>query len=202
MYTITDESVEVLDEDSSGLSGGIVDLNSNNCTCIANSHGVECVCIHVARLANAFVATSVETDTDSGLVLKNENVPNVKDCKTMIGDLYIWSQSSSYKENPSLRDALKKVHKMALSSFTKKHAKKRKITVLHPHRRRIRAKLLQNEVCTKSPVLETKSSVALRDTGRTTKFVSFKPKSGCIQSRTKYHKRMKLPKSTKKDTQL
>lgn len=191
LYTVAADSVEVIDADG---NGGIVDINTQKCTCVANSHGVDCVCLIVARLTGACEKPTENIhhvqESDGDL-----HVPEEKDCATLIEDLYLWSKSSSYQNNPDLRNALKRAHTMAFGSFVnKKRANKRKITALHSYRKKINAaKHLQHKnrpdkaPCTKLTTQNPqKESIHVH---------SFKRKGGCIQSRTKYHKRMKLPES-------
>ena len=170
-----------------------MEISTQRCTCKANSHGIECVCLSVAQLIGALPSSSanVETSTADG----EEKCQPTPDCKTLIEELHQWCQTSTYVDNPDLKHILQQAHRVAFGSFRKKRRCRNKIAVLHPYRKKMVAakKLIQQtqrNYTQKVPhILE----------GRV-KHESFKRKGGCIQSRTKYHKRMKLPSNTKSNT--
>ena len=196
MYTVTEDTVEVMDENG---NGGIVEIVTKKCMCIANSHGVDCVCLIVASLAGALSTDQQDVDEQQPdhITLSVEE-PNARerkvDSESLIEELYHWSKGPSFKESNDLQNSLLKAHLVAFGSFSKRRNRS-KITPLHPYRKKINAakRILQtkqshvNEVTTASTVQKKRSVTSDHC------MESFKRKGGCIQSRSKYHKRMKLP---------
>lgn len=187
LYSVTADTVELLDDD---YSSGTVELSTQRCTCKANSHGVVCVCLSVAQLIDVLPHPSV--DAESSSTDAAENVIPAPDCKTLIEELHHWCQGPSYEDNSALKNILQQAHRVAFGSFRRKTHRRNKISVLHPYRKKILA--------AKKQVIQTHSrsaQMAGHSSKNTMKCQPFKRKGGSIQSRTKYHKRMKLPSSTK-----
>lgn len=194
LYAVTADTVEILDD---GDGGNNVEISTQRCTCKANSHGVMCVCLYVAQMIGALPSPSVSASADTEDTLPtadtegNENLPT-QDCKTLIEELHHWCQGPSYVDSSDLKPILQQAHRVAFGSFKKKRRQQKKIAVLHPYRKKI--------VAAKKLIKQTHKNPTQKNghiPNGTVKCESFKRKSGCVQSRTKYHKRMKLPSNTK-----
>ncbi|XP_058883855.1 uncharacterized protein LOC117420482 isoform X2 [Acipenser ruthenus] len=117
-------------------SFGVVHVQNQQCTCLANSLGEICVCLRLSELIGTQNPNQEVTDCFVNTTANCQSHNKQLCLKKMISDLKEWCDSSDYKESPELNAVVKRAHQLAFGQYSMA-SNKIKIIRLHAYRKRI-----------------------------------------------------------------
>ncbi|XP_058858180.1 uncharacterized protein LOC117415098 [Acipenser ruthenus] len=117
-------------------SFGVVHVQNQQCTCLANSLGEICVCLRLSELIGTQNPNQEVTDCFVNTTANCQSHNKQLCVKKMISDLKEWCDSSDYKESPELNAVVKRAHQLAFGQYSMA-SNKIKIIRLHAYRKRI-----------------------------------------------------------------
>lgn len=117
-------------------SFGVVHVQNQQCTCLANSLGEICVCLRLSELIGTQNPNQEVTDCFVNTTANCQSHNKQLCVKKMISDLKEWCDSSDYKESPELNAVVKRAHQLAFGQYSMV-SNKIKIIRLHAYRKRI-----------------------------------------------------------------
>lgn len=134
LYHQTEDEITIFNSD--GTMSIMNRKTPTLCTCIANSFGERCVCIHVTHVLEP---QDILTDPKENAQMSEASHGNPP-IQYMLLDLLEWSKSEAFEHTPELYNTVHKAHKLAFGKFTAV-SRKKKITPLHGYRKKIKKNL-------------------------------------------------------------
>lgn len=139
LYQQTEDEITIFNSD--GTMSIVNRKTPTLYTCIANSFGEICVCIHVTHVLKP---QDILTDLKENAPVSEASHGNPP-IQSMLSDLLEWSKSEAFEHTPELYNTIQRAHKLAFGKFTAV-SRKRKITPLHGYRKKYKKARLQRAV--------------------------------------------------------
>lgn len=112
LYYQTEDEVTIFNCD--GTISIVNRQTQSFCTCIVNSFGERCVCIHVVR---ALEPQDILTNPKENAQVSEASRGNPT-IQSMLLDLLEWSKSETFEQTLKLYNTIQKAHKLAFGKFS------------------------------------------------------------------------------------